>query len=340
MRKYAIFLAALVFVGLFASCGNGGLDARNMSVFRVDGDTVIMSNHRGAAAHAMDGARLSEGYAVVTGLESFCYILLDTDSLVKMDMLTGIAVERLTDSLLRIIVGSGQVLVNVQNQEPGHTLETRIGNTAIAVRGTMFVAGVYPAGEAIIHVLRGSVYVNDVLLEAGYVMRVYDGELMIYEVEPIDYYELDSFQLAAVEDSRYALAGLFRDSGPDEAFEPVNEDEMSLRNRISDISPLAGLTNLTSSIFLRGPAMPAGRFYPDMLAGAEAVAGITTVYEFHAGFRREVTHDMGIMRNTFRYSIRGNRLILTAGGESIEFRLGSDRTYFYGPLNMRFSLQD
>jgi|GEM_PF-4992000 len=93
-------------------------------------------------------------------------------------------------------------------------------------------------------------------------------------------------------------------------------------------------------VFVRGPAMPAGRFYPDLFVGVEVPGGMTTVYEFHSGFRREVTHDMGIMRTTFTYRIRGNRLILSAGGESIEFQLGSNRTYFYGPLNMRFSLQN
>jgi len=102
---------------------------------------------------------------------------------------------------------------------------------------------------------------------------------------------------------------------------------------------LAGIA-VAIYIFMLGPAMPAGRFYPDALGGTEIAGGITTVYEFHSGLRREATHDMSIMRNTFRYRIRGNRLILTSGGESMEFRLGSDRTYFYGPMNMRFSLQD
>ena len=105
------------------------------------------------------------------------------------------------------------------------------------------------------------------------------------------------------------------------------------------IGVLAGIA-FALFVFLRGPAMPVGRFYPDMLGGVEMAGGITTVYEFHSGFRREVTHDMGIIRNTFSYSIRGNRLILTSGGESMEFTLGSDRTYFYGPLNLRFSLSD
>jgi hypothetical protein len=91
-------------------------------------------------------------------------------------------------------------------------------------------------------------------------------------------------------------------------------------------------------IFLLGPAMPVGRFYPDFGGGAATGGIVTTVYEFRRG--REVIHDIGLIRQPFRYRIRGNRLILTAGGESIEFQLGSDRTYFYGPLGVRFTLQD
>ena len=101
-----------------------------------------------------------------------------------MDVQTGISVDRLADNLLRISVNSGQVMVDVQNQNPEHTLETRIGSTVITVRGTVFVAGVYEAGEAIVTVLEGSVYVNEVPLEAGFTMRVYDGVEMIYVIEP------------------------------------------------------------------------------------------------------------------------------------------------------------
>ena len=54
-------------------------------------------------------------------------------------------------------------------------LEAIIGNTVVSVRGTLFVAGVYAGGEAIITVLDGSVYVNDVRLDAGHTMRVFDG---------------------------------------------------------------------------------------------------------------------------------------------------------------------
>lgn len=198
MRRFFVLVACVLFLVLISSCdGFGRLNARVMSVFRVDGETVSLSNRAGLTSDAREGRRIQAGYNVSTGHDSFCYILLDTDSLVKLDVSTEIFVEQLNENRLRMVVDSGQVLVNVQNQSPEHTLETRIGSTVISVRGTIFVAGVHDHAEAVITVFEGTVYVNDVALEEGYTMRVYDGELMIYEITPIFFDELDDFQLAA-----------------------------------------------------------------------------------------------------------------------------------------------
>jgi len=92
----------------------------------------------------------------------------------------------------------------------------------ISVRGTLFVAGVYAGGEAIITVLDGSVYVNEVLLEAGYTMRVYDGLEMIYERIPLHLEDLDDFALQAVLEHQERLSDIIDlDETPqDESFAP------------------------------------------------------------------------------------------------------------------------
>ena len=222
MRKILTFVLCITFLVFFSSCGGtdgaGDLDARIMSVFRLDGDSVRVSNLAGTQTDARMNMGLHTGYAVSTGLRSFCYIRLDTDSIVKMDVSTDISVGQLTDSLLRINIDSGQVLVNVQNQAPGHELEAIIGNTVISVRGTLFVAGVYAGGEAIIIVLDGSVYVNGVLLEAGNTMRVFDGARMNYSITPTEIGELDGFQLDAIIDNQARLiaAGVISRSDLDE----------------------------------------------------------------------------------------------------------------------------
>ena len=97
MRRLLMLLACFVFSALFASCGgdSGELDARIMSVFRVDGEAVRLTRGAQGATDARSGMGIHEGYVVSTGLDSFCFIRLDTDSLVKMDVSTGISVEYL-----------------------------------------------------------------------------------------------------------------------------------------------------------------------------------------------------------------------------------------------------
>jgi len=104
------------------------------------------------------------------------------------------------------------------------------------------------------------------------------------------------------------------------------------------IGVLAGIA-FAAYTFLMGETIAAGRFYPEIEGVVMRDLPMMSVYEFQRG-RREVVHDMGIMRTVFNYRVRGDRLILTSGGESIEFRLGSDRNYFIGPLNMKFVRQN
>ena len=102
---------------------SGDLDARIMSVFRVDGETVSLQNPGGARTDARAGMGLHAGYALSTGLGSFCYISLDADSIVKMDVSTDISIAHLTDRLLRINIDRGQVMVNLQHQAPCMSLK-------------------------------------------------------------------------------------------------------------------------------------------------------------------------------------------------------------------------
>ena len=189
---------------IFSACGRNDdyLAARIMSVFRVDGIGVTVTQPAGPVTAAVPGVRLSEGNAVATSIASFCFITLDNDMLVKMDENTRISVTGLTERLLAINVESGRVLADVQNQAPGHLLETRIGTVTAGVRGTLFTAGHGIAGiEAVITVLSGAVDVNDVVLEAGYTMVVHDGVLMIYDIIPARLDDLDEFTRNAAIDN-------------------------------------------------------------------------------------------------------------------------------------------
>ena len=202
--KYVTLLSLLLLVSC-ARGSEGALDARVLSVFRLDGDAVSLQRTDGRRVEAIYGMGLHAGYAVSTGFNSFCHIRLDTDSIVKMDETTDISVAQINDRLLRINIDRGQVMVSLQEQAPEHELEALIGNTVISVRGTLFVAGVYAEGEAVIHVLEGKVYVNGVPLYAGYTMHVYDGLDMIYEITPFDFGAMDSFLLMVVADNAQRL---------------------------------------------------------------------------------------------------------------------------------------
>ena len=81
-RKIYAVLALLVFSVLFTSCGGANdIDARVMSIFRVDGDGVSLARATGESIGAAEGMGLHAGYAVSTWTDSFCYIRLDAASL-------------------------------------------------------------------------------------------------------------------------------------------------------------------------------------------------------------------------------------------------------------------
>ena len=181
------------------------MEARILSVFRVTGGDVNLIRAGGSQTRAWAGMGLHAGYQLATGYDSFCYISLDMNSIVKMDVSTDILVVQANERRLRISLSDGQVLVNLQNQLPEHEIEVLIGNTVISVRGTLFLAGVYSDGEAIITVLEGRVYVNGVVLGAGFTMRVLDGVRMVYEITPTVFDELDGFQISAILDNSWLL---------------------------------------------------------------------------------------------------------------------------------------
>ena len=66
-RKIFAVLALLVFSVLIASCGGADeMDARIMSIFRVDGDGVSLARATGETTDAAEGMGLHAGYAVST----------------------------------------------------------------------------------------------------------------------------------------------------------------------------------------------------------------------------------------------------------------------------------
>ena len=147
LKKVIIATAAVLvlcvagFVAFWLVNRDAILEARIMEIFSVDGPDVSLTRGMEATVTASAGARLHDGYGVSTGEDSICHIRLDADSLVRMDSRSHISVNRVTATTLSILVEDGQVLIDVQNQYPGHEVEVIVGNFAIGVRGTLFLRG-------------------------------------------------------------------------------------------------------------------------------------------------------------------------------------------------------
>ena len=166
-------------------------EARIINIFRVDGYDARMS--RGIGGREIEpraGQRLSEGNILSTGWDTQVYLQMDESSILKMDESTRLQIAA-ARSLLSLTVQSGSALIEVADQSPGHLLETRIGNTGIGVRGTMYIISRRDTDVVTITMLLGlgevsmsgedgiTVYIP---LPAGYVMWIFD----VFEYDMLD----------------------------------------------------------------------------------------------------------------------------------------------------------
>ena len=195
----AALVVCVAAFAVFWLTSGGELEARIMEIFSVDGPEVSLTRGVEATVAASVGARLHDGYGVFTGEDSICHIRLDAYSLVRMDSLSKISVNQATATSLSILVEDGQVLIDVQNQYPGHELEVIVGNAALGVRGTLFIAGYASEDTAHVIMLEGSIYVDgEEPVSAGYVMMLLDDEPQ--EVSPLRVEDLDVFAMQAILD--------------------------------------------------------------------------------------------------------------------------------------------
>ena len=185
----ACFIAfSLVFGGISVHASNPS--ARNISIFRVDGDNVSLSRGDARTTTPRDGQRLSDGNIITTGLASSVFIQMDTNSILQMAASSRVAVGQSTGNLV-LSVQSGSALVEVRDQSPGQTTETRIGNVGLTVRGTMYTMGLFDGFVSIV-MLSGHGEVEGEPLYAGQIMHVFDEHVPGTDVL---YYETGYFRL-------------------------------------------------------------------------------------------------------------------------------------------------
>ena len=220
LLKKCLAAALVLFVSIITmpAVYAGSLEARNISIFRVDGQNVSLTRAPGGrAVEPRAGQRLSEGNILSTGWDSQVYVQLDDASILKMDESTRVQVGA-ARSLLSLSVQSGSALVDVTAQSPGQALETRIGNTALTVRGTLYIMSRQNTDVVTITMLSGAGEVTmrgddglmtQMPLPAGFMMWVYDvldgaaleGQEDVwqaYRIGILDVNELNLFELEEI----------------------------------------------------------------------------------------------------------------------------------------------
>jgi hypothetical protein len=148
--------------------------ARNIVITEVEGEDATMTRGRDRSFAARPNQRMGNGYTISTGDASFVWLRLDEDSAVRVDQNSHIQFGNARGNNLSISVLSGALTTNAAAQTPGNSVNVRAGNSALAVRGTLFVVENLPADRAIITMLTGAGEVGDMPLMPGEVMHIYD----------------------------------------------------------------------------------------------------------------------------------------------------------------------
>ena len=165
--------------------------ARTVSIFETEGDGVTMTKGTAKEFAARKGQRLHNGYTVTTGKTSYCYLDLDDSAILKMDERSKISVSSASRNKIAVSLLSGAALVNVEKQNVNDIIETRAGNAALTVRGTIYIVEYQEDDVLQIIMLDGAGEVNGVRLEAGQVMIVYDNAELSERVHEIIELKID-----------------------------------------------------------------------------------------------------------------------------------------------------
>ena len=147
--------------------------ARVISIFSMEGESITLSRGGARGRAPRVGQRLSDGNTLSTGRHSSVRLQMDRASILLMDEQSRLSAVT-SGNRLTLSLQSGEALVNAGQQAQGQTLETRIGNIGLGVRGTMFTMGRGAAEIVTVVMLSGIGDVNGVPLHAGEKMIVWD----------------------------------------------------------------------------------------------------------------------------------------------------------------------
>jgi hypothetical protein len=185
MKKVLLIISVLSMLTLVACASDGGNEvvgrARAVVVFEATGESVTVE--RGATqSFARAGLRLADRDVAVTGAKSNMYLLLNAESVMKMDEASRVEVNRVEDRVLALTLLEGAIAADINRQDAFDRYEINAGNVMMGIRGTSFIVE-YRQNNVTVVMLSGSGEVNGVPLAEGNTASVEEtGEV---SVEPL-----------------------------------------------------------------------------------------------------------------------------------------------------------
>jgi hypothetical protein len=178
--KKIILLGVIIFI--LAACGREDAPdvvgtSRLINIFdAVGGDARISRD--GSEFSAMRGQNLFAGYSAITGEMSNIYLNLNRESVLKMDETSRVEVNQLTERSLSLTLSEGAISANITRESDDDLFEISAGGVTLGIRGTRFIVE-YRTAMPIFIMLEGSGYVDGVLLTAGNMAVIENGNIVV-----------------------------------------------------------------------------------------------------------------------------------------------------------------
>ncbi|MCL2604644.1 MAG: FecR family protein [Defluviitaleaceae bacterium] len=190
--RFVLWIAAIILPLFLAACSNDADvvgSARTINVFETHGENTSIT--RGATRTApRAGFRLADRDVAETGQASNIYLLLNAESIMKMDERSTVEINRVSDNLLSLTLVEGAVAADIKRESSDDIYEIHVGNIMMGVRGTSFIME-YRGTAPVIVMLEGSGEIGGIILEAGEI-AVIDVTADTVTVEPFVLENLDS----------------------------------------------------------------------------------------------------------------------------------------------------
>ena len=166
--KIALALCLLIVLFMLPACNKSdGLTGRTINIYDVIGSKATLTKADAKEYAAKKGLRLGADYGVSTGDVTYVYFNLDDKSLAKLDEVSKVNVDQISDSKLRLDLAGGAILINEREKSAGD-LEIRAGNITIGIRGT-FITAKLNSAEVTVIIIDGAI---EVTTESGDVTPV------------------------------------------------------------------------------------------------------------------------------------------------------------------------